>query len=283
MANPSGIPPCPYCHSTIIVRNGKRKVYCLYKCRGCGRQFRGSGAVHGHRFPPELIGDAIEMYCRGSSLGEVVAQLAGERRCPLPSRNTVSRWVQMYFAAAALQTAGRRAQTGWYWVVVTLPTRVRGDRYWAWFVLDSPSDYLMACHVSADMDVDAACEALRKAGSRAAGMILGIVADADGPCREAVERVFPGTPGTGWPKPTVNLLPDTLGDMIQRQVSRVRRTVDPAGGLRYLEGWTVFYNHLGGDVSPEERTPGQAAGVDVPFSTWADVVRLGAPARPARG
>ena len=283
MADLSTRPTCPYCKSTRVVGNGRRKGSSLYKCRGCGRQFRSTGAIHGLRFPPELIGEALGMYYRGSSLEDVVAQLAGDREYAPLSRNTVSRWVRTYSVAAVRQVAGLKAQLGPFWVVVTLPTRVRGGGWWAWFVTDLSSDYLIACHLSVDRDVDVALEVLWKARSRAARIPVAIAYDADGPCREAVGHLFPHRVSIAWRRgPVVDTISETLSETLQRQAPRVRRFNDLERGLRYLEGWSVFYNHLGGHVSPEGRTPGETAGVDAPFSTWADVVRLGPPARLAR-
>ena len=82
---------------------------------------------------------------------------------------------------------------------------------------------------------------------------------------------------------TANVYTETLserylGKALKSQAARVRRMKDAGRALRYLEGWTIFHNHLGGHVSPEGRTPGDASGMDVPVSSWEDVVRLGPPA-----
>ena len=275
MLDTSSRPPCPYCSSTTIVRNGKRKDRPLYKCRTCGRQYRIGGAIHGLRFSPELIGEAIDSYYRGASLEEVVSNLARDRQYAPLSRNTVSRWVRVYSAKAVLQVSDRKARPGWSWVVMALPAQIRSEGVWVWCVIYFPSQYVMACDISADRDVDAAYRVMSRAKGRADGMPAGIVYDADGPCGEVVRDVFPTAVSVRLQEPTTNTLPIALREALERLVSRIRRSHDPDKALRHLEDWTIFHNHLGGQVSAQGTTPGEAAEVDNPLSTWADVVRLG--------
>ena len=268
-------PPCPYCQSTHVVRNGRRKKYCLYICRGCGVQFRSTGAVHGLCFPPALVGDAIAKYFQGSSPARVVKELALDGGHEPFSRDTVSRWVKTYTAVAANTLLDSEAAPVQLWLMVMLPTRVRRQRCWAWFVTDGPSQYLMACHISIHKDVDAAGEVLSKARRRTADIPTFIAFDPDGPCGEAVERAFPDALPVHPSDPVVDYLPGSLAEGLWAQASRVHRMKDLESALGYLEGWVLFHNHLGGRVTPDGRTPGAIAGARVPLAGWADVVRLG--------
>ena len=47
-------------------------------------------------------------------------------------------------------------------------------------------------------------------------------------------------------------------------------------GQRYLDGWTITYNHMRGHESLKNDTPGERAKANPPFTEWADVVKEGA-------
>ena len=275
-------PPCPSCWSSHVVKNGKGTKHQLYKCRACGRQFRSTGAVDGLCFPPELVGEAIAKYFQGLSLERVVEELARDWVHAPFSRNTVSRWVKTYTAIAAKALLDSEAAPVQFWLVVTLPTRVGRQGCWAWFVADATSPYLLACHISIHKDVDATGEVLSKARRRAADMPALIAFDADGPCGEVVTGGFPDALPVHPSDPAVDWLPEPLAEGLRAQASRIHRMQDLESALRYLEGWALFHNHLGGSVTPDGRTPGAIAGARVTHATWADVVRLGPPERIAR-
>ena len=268
-------PRCPRCDSSHVVRNGRRKNISLYLCRDCSRQFRSTGALHRLRFPPDLIGEAIERYYRGASLRRVAAELGRDRSCPSLSRNTVSRWVQTFSAAAGRHLADRTPRPAAGWLGVSLATRTRGRECGLCFIIDQHARYVLACHLSVDRNADAARQALVKALLRAGGAISSITTDDVELWRGAVASVL----GDEWPSPVLDLggcrPPDRLEEALRSQAARVRRMGGLEQGLQYLEGWTVFHNHLGGYAEAGGKTPGEVAGVDCPFATWADVVRAG--------
>ena len=267
-------PRCPHCNSSHVVRNGRRKNHSLYICRDCPRQFRSTGALHGLRFPPDLIGEAIERYYRGASLRRVAAELGRDRGCPGLSRNTISRWVQTFSAAAVRQLADRTPRPAACWLGVSLAT-IRGRGCWVWFIIDLPRRYVLACHISVDRNANAARRVLGKALARGAGALSPIATDDAEPWCTALGSLQ----ADRWVLPVPDLmgyrLPEGLLEPLRSQAARVRRMGGLDQGLQYLEGWTVFHNHLGGYAELRGKTPGELAGVEWPCSTWADVVRCG--------
>ena len=184
-------PVCPYCRSARVVRNGCRKLSKLYKCRGCSRQFRSTGAIQGLRFPPELIGSALVLYYQGASLAQVVARLVDDWDYAPLSRETIARWVRVYTAVALRNSPDLKVQTEVCWLVATLEARVGSDACWVWLVMDLQSRYILACDFSPEKDVDLACEVLKKAKACATTMPIAIATDGNGPCDAAVRTCVP--------------------------------------------------------------------------------------------
>ena len=68
---------CPYCQSDAVVKNGKRYGHQQFKCRGCRKQFKNTGATNGHKMPADHIGAAVQDYYAGKSYKQI-AETMGE-------------------------------------------------------------------------------------------------------------------------------------------------------------------------------------------------------------
>ncbi len=93
---------CPYCRECRTVLNGRREGKQIYRCRGCGKQFREGGAIGGHSFPPDQIGAAIQMCYTGWSLRKAAKALKdqfGIQDADV-TPTTIRNWVDSYTDAA---------------------------------------------------------------------------------------------------------------------------------------------------------------------------------------
>ena len=278
VSNVANRPGCPRCDSSHVVRNGTRRNHILYLCRGCGRQFRSPGALHGLRFPPDLIGEAVERYYRRASLQRVAAELGRDRGCPGLSRKTVSRWVQTFSAAAVRQVADQTAQPTPCWLGVSLATRIRGSGCWMWFIVDLPARYVLACHLSVDRNADAARQVLEKALDRAAGAPSPIATDDVELWRAAVASVL----DDGWASFVEDLrgnrLPEGLEGTLRSQAARVRRLWGLDQGLSTWKDGLSSTTTWAGMRSPGGRPPGSWQGWSRPVRhglTWLGAVPEG--------
>ena len=71
VATKAGRMNCPYCKSSRTNLNGRREDKQTYLCRECGKRWMQKGAMGGHSFSPDLIGEAIQLYYNGFSLRKV--------------------------------------------------------------------------------------------------------------------------------------------------------------------------------------------------------------------
>ena len=182
---------CPLCKGANIVKNGRRKLLQRYRCGSCGSQFTSSGAMHGYRFSPEVMGSALRIYFTGQSCQEVVWSLMAVEPDDAPvSRQTVYRWVQTYSEAAHLEVARHKADAGAVWDAVAFAGGGARSRC-VWFVVDRDSDYILAFHLSASENANDARTVLARARDHAERPPTAVeaVGSAYG---EAVSQVFPG-------------------------------------------------------------------------------------------
>ena len=270
----SGNAPCPYCASDHVVRNGTRKNSVLYRCRGCRKQFSSTMATHGHHFSPALIGTALELYFRGSSLQRVIQALSEEWSDFPLSKETVSRWVRVYSDVAAAYLANLKVATGNDWLVLGVARRVRGRACSMWVVADLDSGYILSCGLSGDGN-DIADLVLHRAADRALGMPGNILLDSpqDGPA--LVRVAFPEANIVPLGEAVTCTYSEDLDYAIRHQAARLQSMKDVEHGCRYLQGWMVFHNHLGGSRGPDGTIPGEKSRGRPCLSTWLEVVEKG--------
>ena len=281
----SHTPPCPYCGNARVSLNGVRDERQLYVCPRCRKQFRGGGAAFGHHFPPEVIGEAITHYYGGMSYRQVVEEMSNTVGDALLSRDTVHRWVTVYTEAALRRLDGVKASTFSSWYAVDMPVSLRdGKKWWAWFVLDLFSSFVLTCHLSRERNAAAAATALRMATSAAIASPLWVCSETCHPYDDALREAFPDAtpklvvpvPHTRWESQATQILPDPLVEVMQAQVKRAIRMRDLNRGILHLRGWLLCFNFMGAHrVALEGEPPGVQVGLSSYPSDWLSVAKLG--------
>lgn len=86
---------CPRCGSENVIRKGKRTtgagVRQIYQCKECGRRF--TGGLPGHRYPPQVVMEALTLYNLGHNQDEVARVLRRRYRNRI-SKSTIGRWIE---------------------------------------------------------------------------------------------------------------------------------------------------------------------------------------------
>lgn len=112
----STLPPCKFCGSTDVVRNGHRKGTQYWLCKTCGRGFVANQAVPKSRFPIDTVSSALYNYYAGMSLNAIcegIRQHTGET----VSDTTVYNWLAKYTAIALNEANNYQLQVGKKWVM----------------------------------------------------------------------------------------------------------------------------------------------------------------------
>ncbi len=116
---------CPYCQSDGVVKNDSRKGKQLYKCNGCRKQFRDTGATNGHKMPADHIGAAIQDYYAGKSYKAIAETMALEYDIPEPSKASHCVWGRRYRGSAS---SIYRRLCLWWSTVPAIAAAIRGRR-----------------------------------------------------------------------------------------------------------------------------------------------------------
>ena len=269
---------CPYCQSDGVVRNGSRKGKQLYKCNGCRKQFRDTGATNGHKMPADHIGAAIQDYYAGKSYKQIAETMALEYDIPEPSKATIYEWVRDYSEKAVEQMKGQKAQIGQEWVADEMMVDVGGSKAWLWNVMDGRSRYVLACHLSRERDGRAAATVMRKALEAADKPPEAFFSDKLRSYLPALREVLPDTKhfqSEGLDADINNNLSERLQGTYRDRIKTLRGLDSLETGQRYLDGWTLNYNLFRKHHSLRNQTPASRAKVKPPFAEWADVVKGG--------
>lgn len=267
---------CPYCGHAKIVKNGKQAGKQRYRCKSCSKQFNDTGALNGRRVPAEHIGAAIRDYYGGKSYHEIGEAMADEYDMPEPDKATVYRWVKRYSETAVDAMADHPAHTSGKWVADEMQVRVGGERMWNWNVMDAGTRYILASHLSPNRDTRAAIAVMRKAMANADAPPKSITTDKLGSYGPAIKQLLPDTEhiqSEGLRAELNNNMSERLQGTFRDREKTLRGLEGLESGQRYLDGWVLQYNLFSKHEGIDDRTPASMAGVNPPFTEWADVVR----------
>ena len=268
---------CPYCGHDKIVKNGRQLGKQRYRCKRCSKQFNDTGAVAGRHVTAEQIGMAIRMYYGGTSYKQTAETMADGHDIAEPSKETLYRWVTEYTAVAKDILADHPAHTSGKWVADETQVKVGGEAMWLWNVMDASTRYALAVHLSPNRDTRAAIAVMRKAMAAADAPPKSITTDKLGSYTGAITQVFPDTEhiqSEGIRAELNNNLSERLQGTIKDRNKTLRGLDGLESGQRYFDGWAINYNLFREHEGIKGQTPSEMAGVNPPFTEWADVVRV---------
>ena len=267
---------CPACASDRIVKIGFQRGVQRYRCKDCRKDFRANGKAQGRRMDSEMMGSAIRDYYTGKSYKQIAEGLKEEYDIPEPSKATIYEWVRDYTDEAKELTADMKAQVGDEWVADEMAVRVGGWQMWNWNVMDKKTRYILASHLSRTRTQAAANEVMEKAKEAAGRDPNTITTDKLKVYRPAITKVFPKTlhiKSQGLRSEVNNNMSERLQGTYRSREKTLRGLDSMASAQRYLDGWTITYNHMRGHESLNNETPGKRAKANPPFTEWADVVK----------
>ena len=271
---------CPDCHSTHVVKMGKQNGQQRYLCRGCSNAFRANGMPEGRQASAEQMGMAVRMFYSGMSYKQIAEAMSDAFNIPEPSKSTLYDWVVDY-TDQATTTLGKpefKADTGPEWVADEMQVVVGGEKMWNWNVMDEKTRFILASHLSKERNLKAAETVMEKAEAAAKKHPKFIKTDRLGSYPGAINLVFPHTKhvqSDGIRAEINNNLSERLQGTFRSRTKTMRGLDSLETGQRYLDGWTFTYNFFREHESIDDRTPGEAAKVKIPYEDWADVVREG--------
>ena len=266
---------CLGCGCERVIKVGQQNGQQRYQCKDCSKKFRANGKAKGRRMDAELMGSAIRDYYTGKSYKQIAEGLKEEYDIPEPSKATIYEWVKDYTDEAMEQTADLKAQVGDEWVADEMAVRVGGWQFCNWNVMDSKTRYILASHLSRTRTEKAAIETLERAKAAAGREPNTIKSDKLRSYGPAIKKVFPDTlhiKSQGLTS-SLNNMSGRLQGTYRSRIKTLRGLDGLETGQRYLDGWTITYNHMRGHESLKNDTRGKRAKTKPPFTEWADVVK----------
>ena len=271
---------CPGCNSPDITKASKRNGWHRYECKGCGKWFRNrvnlEAAADGRKYSDEVVGAAIYQYFSGMSIRNIARNIQFREGLPRPSTDTVFQWVKDYVEAATYATRDVKAQTGDVWVADEMVVKIDGRNFYFWNILDQDSRYLIANHVSESRSAEETIKVVKKALERASHPPKKFKSDKYAAYPVALRALMPNTRHIrtkGVNEWVNNNLSERMQNTYRAREKTLRGMYTAETAQQFMDGYTFNYNYFRDHMALKGKTPGEVAGMAIPFKEWADVVR----------
>ena len=271
---------CPQCEGEKVYKHGKQTGQQRYRCGECDKRFRYNGKAEGRRFQTEHIGAAVRMFYMGMSYKQIAETMEKMYDIPEPSKRSIYQWVKAYteMGVAESRSPQYRAHTGDVWVADEMMVDVGGQKVWHWNVMDAETRYVLASYLSKDRTAKSATEVMRRARLASYNEPKVIKTDKLRSYDQAIDDVFPlakHVKSQGLTAEVNNNLSERLQGSYRSRTKTLRGLDSVESGQRYLDGWTLTYNHFRDHEGADGEPPAVKARANLPYKEWADVVRLG--------
>ena len=192
---------------------------------------------------------------------------------------SIYRWVRELTAKADSILKPMKVDAGDEWVADEVVVSVGGKNYWLFNVMDSDNRFMLAEYLSPTRTARAAATALALARERAQSPPEQIKTDGLPSYRRAMPRVFPARKAEhgvskGIRAEINNNLSERLQGTIRDRDKTLRGLKSRETGQAYVDGLVTRYNYFRPHESLKGKRPAQAAGSELPFTSWEDVAAL---------
>jgi putative transposase len=246
-----------------------------YKCNDCHRKFAGRIAPEGMRFSTATIGESLGLFYDGLSLSDISRHLQVTQAMSVDP-SSVWHWVIRYSKEANRVLDKVKVKTSWQWIIDETMIKVEGQNAWLWDVIDFRTRFLLATHLTVTRTIKSAVAVLSQAQSRSLSIPKRIVSDGMKAYPEAIEQVFGADSSHIVAK---GLTAEVNTNVVERFQGTVKERTKVMRGLKTMEtakiiseGFIVHYNFLRPHMTLNGKTPAKAAGLNMPFKTWIELV-----------
>jgi transposase-like protein len=272
---------CKNCGSTDVVKFGTYKGNQRYLCHACKRKFKADNTLFGGKVSAGDISSALLEYYSGSSVNDIRRRIQQEKGYK-PAQSTVFQWIDKFTNKAVKYYDQFQPKVGDTWIgdetVIHLDA---GVDIWLWDVIDEETRFILASKISYRRNTEDAITLFELAKRRAGKSPKVLLTDGLNLYPEAVRSVF----GSDVHVKSNPFVKNGEGDAT-RPIERWHETLkertkviyalrDTNSALAFLDGFIAYYNFIRPHEGLDEKTPAEAAGIDYPVKTWADVTHLG--------
>jgi transposase-like protein len=270
---------CKYCGSEKVVKDGKVKGEQVYKCKECKHRFYLNGNFSKMRVEKNLVVAALNFYYDGLSLRKAqrnLEQIFGEK----VSQVTILNWIKKYSRLVKEYMITLVPQLSGLWHEDETMIQCEGRSIWFWEMIDEDTRFMVASHISGTRSLEDTIAVFKKGFEQSKVRPKAVFVDGSHVYSTAFNKVF-------W-----TMRKDTRPELVQRVGIRARETnnmverlhgtlkdrTKPMRGLKsfestklLLEGYAVHYNCVRPHQSLDNKTPAQAARMDIP-NNWKGLI-----------
>lgn len=269
---------CKYCNSPNVVKYGFVEGIQKCFCKDCRRKFSADDHLYRMKTPTDQVVDALGDYYEGKSIGAICrSHLAQYGR--QPSTKTVYGWITKYTDEAVDRFRDYHPRVGDVWTADETVLRIDGANIWLYDIIDEKTRFMLASRIALSRTTEDARK-LMEAAARVAGKTPKVVkTDRNYSYLDGVELAFgadtehrQGGPFTVVKEDSTSLIERFHGTLKARtKVMRGLKSIETA--MQFADGFLTYYNFLRPHEKLDGKTPAEAAGVDYPLKTWADIIR----------
>lgn len=272
---------CSVCGSTHFQKWGWRyrkdggRVQ-RFKCLGCSHRWNAKlEGFERMRSNPHAITVALDLYFKGVSLRKIADHLKMFERVNV-SNVAICKWVQKYVSLMKDYVDTLHPELSRVFHADETKVNIRGQWVWLWHLMDGDTRFLLANHVSQGRTVADAREAFREAKAVAKTDARVLLTDGLSSYVPAAQREFPNAvhvSGVGIQgRVNNNRMERYHGTFKER--SKVMRAIKKPNSA-FIEGQRIYYNYLRPHAALDDKTPAQAAGIELRLTgnRWEAIIK----------
>ena len=284
MSELTRINACPFCGNRSAANKGLKHGKRGFRCRGCGRYFRGDGFLSDRHFTVTQLSAGLSAVFSGQSFASAAKHVGASFGMPRgkPSATSVARWFRAYSDSMAQVVGAFEPAVGSRWTLSCL--WVPADEGAIWVVSEERTGFVLSTLFTGRARNDGKASIIEKAVNSMGLNPGGISLDYAWAINELRDRQSE-MQAQGFlrgytisPAADDLLISTMLGahendERLSRVLGRLLAFSNHDDQERFLNGLAFMHNYFGNPCAGSRPTPGQGAGIDLAFGNWEEFLK----------
>jgi len=259
---------CKFCHSTNIMKYGKKNGKQNYMCKDCKRNFVNNIDFENMKYNPKIIALTLDLYFRGLSLRKISQHLKEFYDLNI-THMSIYNWIEKYIGIMNEYVNSITPDVGGVWHTDEMKVKIDGSWEYLWNVIDEHTRYQLASVVSTERKVRDARMVFQRAKSNCGGRKPKyIVTDGLPSYHPAINKEFKTNTGETEHLGKVGITHHPNNNHVERLHGTIRQREKVMRGLKtdetpIVEGHRLFYNFIKPHEGLNGKTPSEKAGITI--------------------
>ena len=259
---------CKFCHSTNIIRYGKKNDKQNYFCKDCKRNFVNNVDFENMKYNPKIIALTLDLYFRGLSLRKISQHLKEFYDLEI-THMSIYNWIEKYIGLMNEYVNTIQPDIGEVWHTDEMQVKINGTWEYLWNVMDETTRFQLASVLSTERRVRDARMVFQRAKQNCGGRKPKyIVTDGLGTYKNAINKEFFTNTGETEHLFNVGLQHHPNNNHVERLHGSIREREKVMRGVKIdetpiIEGHRLYYNFIRPHEALNGKTPSEEAGITV--------------------